>query len=197
MNLLQYLEPLIGRTAPAEAPAEPRYALAPFFLLANRRPPFDAGRRPESRIQPSLEPVWRAAAAGCQLCACHAVNAVTVGSGFAERILASQVRFLDQLQTGLGAQHEAEIRRLYEFASRPLETLTRDGRRLEIPSEWRMAVDFLLNCPESPYRNEDAGVSSTGAPTFPDEADVALALDLEHAWQAASEHFGALVQALG
>jgi hypothetical protein len=26
---------------------------------------------------------------------------------------------------------------------------------------------------------------------------VALALDLEHAWQAASEHFGALVQALG
>jgi len=196
MNILNCLESLSGRTAPLDATPEARYAHAPFHLLANRRPPFDAWRRPESRIPAGLEPLWRAAGAGSQLCAFHAVNTVTLGAGFAERILALQKAFLNQLQTGLGDQHESEIRKLYAFASRPMQIKGKGGQLLEVPSDWRIAVEFLLTCPESPYLTKDAAFSDSGAPCFPDEVDVALALDLEHAWRAASDHFGALVQTL-
>lgn len=196
MNILSHLDSLLGRTPSAQATAETRYAQTPFYLLGNHQPPFNAWRRPESRIPAGLERVWRAAGAGSQLCAFHAVNAVSLGAGFAERILALQKGFLDQLQPGLGDQHEAEIRKLYAFASQPMEIEGRGGQLLEVPSDWRIAVEFLLTCPESPYLTQDAGFSITGAPSFPDEADVALALDLEHAWQAASDHFGELVQTL-
>jgi len=176
MNLLQHLETLRGRGPAPEAPAATGYAQSPFFLLANHRPPFDAWRRPESRVPAGLEPLWRAAGAGNQICAFHAVNAVTRGTPFAEGILALQKAFLDQLQAGLGDQHEQDVRRLYALASQPMQIEDQTGRLLEVPSDWRF--------------------SSSGAPSFPDEVDVALALDLEHAWRAAADHFGALVEDL-
>jgi len=196
MNILQFLEPLRGHGPAPEAPAATRYAQRPFFLLANDRPPFDAWHRPESRVPAGLEPLWRAAGAGNQLCAFHAVNVVTRGAGFAEGILALQKAFLDQLQAGLGDQHEQDVRRLYAFASQPMQIEDQGGQLLEVPSDWRIAVEFLLTCPESPYLTQDAGFSRSGAPSFPDEVDVALALDLEHAWRAAADHFGALVEDL-
>lgn len=196
MNTLLFLESLRGRMPAADAPAATRYAQTPFYLLANGRPPFDAWHRPESRIPAGLEPLWRAAGAGNQLCAFHAVNAVTRGAGFAEGILALQKVFLNQLQAGLGDQHEGDVRKLYAFASQPMQIEGQGGQLLEVPSDWRIAVEFLLTCPESPYLTQDAGFSRSGAPSFPDEVDVALALDLEHAWRAASDHFGARVETL-
>ena len=196
MNILHCLDSLHGRTVPVDATAETRYAHAPFYLLGNRRPPFDAWRRPESRIPAGLEPLWRLAGTGSQLCAIHAVNAVNRGAGFAERILALQKGFLNQLQAGLGEQHEAEVRKLYAFASQPMQIKGKGGQLLEVPSDWRIAVEYLLTCPESPYMTKDAEFSMSGAPSFPDEVDVALALDLEHAWRAASDHFGAMVETL-
>lgn len=196
MNLLQHLETLRGRGPAPEAPAAAGYAQSPFFLLANHRPPFDAWHRPESRVPAGLEPLWRAAGAGNQFCAFHAVNAVTRGTPFAEGILALQKAFLDQLQAGLGDRHERDVRRLYALASQPMQIEDQAGRLLEVPSDWRIAVEFLLTSPESPYRTGDAAFSSSGAPSFPDEVDVALALDLEHAWRAAADHFGALVEDL-
>jgi hypothetical protein len=196
MNDLTSLESLIGNLPTAEALTEARYARLPFYLLANHQPPFDAWRRPETRIPDGLEPLWQQAAAGCQLCAFHASNAVTIGSAFAERILEAQKQFLNQLREGLGDQHQADIRKLYEFAQHPLQIQSKDGDLLEIPSDWRIAVDFLLTSPASPYRNEDAVFSIEGAPCFPGEVDVALALDLEHAWALAAEHFTGLAQTL-
>ena len=196
MNLLLCLESLRGRGPAPEAPAATGYAQSPFFLLANHRPPFDAWHRPESRVPAGLEPLWRLAGAGSQLCAIHAVNAVNRGAGFAERILALQKGFLNQLQAGLGEQHEAEVRKLYAFASQPMQIKGKGGQLLEVPSDWRIAVEYLLTCPESPYMTKDAEFSMSGAPSFPDEVDVALALDLEHAWRAASDHFGAMVETL-
>ncbi len=196
MNHLLNLEPLIGNLPPAGALTEARYARLPFYLLANHQAPFDAWHRPETRIPDGLEPLWQQAAAGCQLCAFHAANAVTIGGAFAERILDDQRQFLNQLREGLGDRHQADIRKLYEFARHPLQIQSKDCDLLEIPSDWRIAVDFLLTSPASPYRNEDAVFSIEGAPCFPEEVDVALALDLERAWTAAAEHFIALVQTL-
>lgn len=192
MNILMYLRPLIGVSSPAGTLTETTYAHLPFLELANGRTPFGAWRLPESRVPPGLEALWQDAGAGCQLCAFHAVNAVTIGNGFAERVLERQKRFLDELRRGLGAQFEAELRKLYDFASRPLQIRSRDGDLLEIPSDWRIAVDYLLTSAASPFRDEAVVFSVEGAPSFPGEVDVALAADLEHGWAAAAGHFADL-----
>ena len=194
MSYLVYLDSLAGLTAPADELTEPGYALVPLYRLGNRQAPFDAWRRPESRVPAGLETFWRQAAVSYQLCAFHAVNAVTVGNAFAERILGHQQAFLDALAGGAGDQHGQAIRRLYELARLPLEITAQDGSRMEIPNDWRIAVDFLLTSAESPFRTDQAAFSAEGAPTFPDDLDVALALDLEDAWRRASEPFVALAQ---
>jgi len=195
MNILEFLKPFIGLSAPGGSLTEAHYARLPFLALANRQAPFAAWRQqPEGRIPAGLEALWQEAGAGCLLCAFHAVNAVTVGHRFAERILERQKGFLDALRPGLGAQYEVEIRRLYDFASRPLQIRSRDGDLLEIPSDWRIAVDYLLTSAASPFRDESQVFSIEGAPSFPEEVDVALAADLEHGWSAASEHFAGLVE---
>ena len=196
MNLLNCLEPLTGQLAPTGDLTEAHYARLPFLLLGNGQAPFDDWRRPNSRVPAELEGFWKACATSYQLCTFHAVNVVTRGAEFAERILDLQRDFLNGLQQGLGDQHEAEMRKLYGFAKDPLEIRTQDGQALEIPSEWRIAVDFLLTGAGSPFRTEEVAFSIEGAPSFPDDLDVALALDLEHAWDAASERFAGLVQAV-
>ncbi len=195
MTLLQCLEPLIGKLPPDGPLTEACYARLPLQLLANGQAPFDAWHSPDP-VPAGLEELWRRALAGHQLCAFHAVNAVNVGGAFAERILEAQRQFLNELETGLGDLHAAEIRKLYEFAKQPLQITAKDGELLEIPSDWRIAVDFLLTSPASPFRSDDAVFSIEGAPSFPDELDVALALDLEHAWGAAADYFSRVVQAL-
>ena len=195
MNLLENLQPLSGTPIPSGELTEASYAQLPFHLLAHGLPPFDAWHSPASQVPAGLEPLWRQAAAGQQLCAFHAVNAVTVGAGFAERILAAQTEFLNGLRPGAGDRHEADLRKLYAFAAEPLEVRSRDGEVLEIPSDWRIAVDFLLTSASSPFRSEDAAFSIEGAPSFPDDVDVSLAFDLEHAWRVAATYFGGLVQA--
>jgi len=196
MNLLDCLEAL-NATLPASGTlTEAHYARLPFHLLGNGQSPFDQWRRPESQVPAGLEDLWKQSAASYQLCTFHAVNAVTRGSAFAERVLAFQIRFLDELRGGLGAQHEAEIRKLYAFAKDPLQITGPDGGLLEIPSEWRAAVDFLLTSAHSPFKSDEEAFSMEGAPSFPDDLDVALALNLEHAWDAASACFGELLQAV-
>jgi len=195
MNVLENVQPLSGVPLPSGELTEASYASLPFHLLARGLPPFDAWRSPASQVPASLEPLWRQAAAGHQLCAFHAVNAVTIGPGFAERVLAAQKAFLEGLRPGAGDRHEAELRKLFAFAAAPLEVRSRDGEVLEIPSDWRIAVDFLLTSAASPFRSEDAVFSIEGAPSFPDDLDVSLAFDLEHTWRVAAEHFGSLVQA--
>jgi hypothetical protein len=196
MNLLDYLTPLIGQPQPAGPLTEASYAQLPFHLLAEGQAPFAAWHRPDSPVPAELQPLWRRAAAGHQLCAFHAVNAVTLGNPFAERILAHQMTFLDGLRPGLGVQHAAEIRRLYDFASHPLQVKAENGSLVEVPTDWRIAVDFLLSSEESPFRTEGTGFSVEGAPAFPDERDEVLAYDLEHAWSAAADAFAALLGTL-
>jgi len=197
MNLLNLLKPSNGEIPSAEDLTEAAYARLPFQLLGNGQAPFSVWRRPDSRVPGELEGFWKACAASYQLCTFHAVNAVTVGNDFAERILAHQKRFLDGLQDGLGGQHEAEIRKLYAFAKAPMEITGKDGEPIEIPCEWRIAVDFLLTGADSPFRDETAVFSIEGAPSFPEDLDVALALDLEFAWDQASELFARMAQAVG
>jgi hypothetical protein len=194
MDLLECLTPLAGRSSAAGEPTEAEYARLPFLLLASGSAPFDAWHRPESRVPAALEPLWRRAAAGHQLCAFHAVNGVTRGGAFAGRILEHQERFLEALRPGLGARHRAEILKLYDFASRPLQVKGQRGELLEVPTDWRIAVEFLLTCEQSPFRREGAGFTVEGAPSFPEEVDEVLACDLEHAWAAAAERFAAMLQ---
>jgi hypothetical protein len=196
MTFLEFLELLRALPMPAGERTEAGYAQLPFHLLARGAAPFDAWRGAERAVPAQLEPVWRQAAAGWQLCAFHAVNATTGGIAFAERILGLQKQFLDGLERGAGERHEAAVRKLYVIAWQPMEVDTPDGERLEVPPDWRAAVEFLLTCPDSPYRAEGGLFTPAGVPTFPDDADVALAQDLERALAAAADHFAALLPVL-
>lgn len=195
MIYLEKIASLREWTAPAGELSEVGYAQLPFRLLARESAPFDACRRPERAVPSGLEPLWREAVAGWQLCAFHAVNASTAGNAYAERILALQVAFLDGLQAGSGASHEAAIRRFYPIAWQSLEVETPDGQLLEVPADWRAAIEFLMTGERSPYRTAGWAFAPDAVPTFPEEADVALAHDLERAWAAAVEHFSALLPA--
>jgi hypothetical protein len=193
MIYLEILEPMREWTAPTGELSELGYAQLPFRLLARDAGPFDAWRRPGRAVPARMEPLWREAIAGWQLCAFHAVNASTAGNPFAERILALQTAFLEGLRTGAGAGHEAAIRRLYPIAWQSLEVETPDGQLLEVPADWRAAIEFLMTGERSPYRTEGWSFAPDAVPIFPEEADVALAHDLERAWAGAADHFAALL----
>jgi hypothetical protein len=122
------------------------------------------------------------------------VNATTRGKDFAERVLDEQVRFLNGIGAGLGDDFEREIRKLYAIASQPMLVTIRDGGELEIPVDWRVAVDALLTSPDSPYRTDQETFSAAGAPAFPDDVDATLAEALELAWAKATEHFQTLAE---
>jgi hypothetical protein len=196
MDLLECLTPLAGRPAADAELDEAGYARLPLQLLADARAPFDVWHRPENPVPAELEPLWKRAAASHQLCAFHAVNAVTLGGPFAERVLGHQERSLETLRAGLGAQHRAEVLKLYDFASRPLRVKDARGAWLEVPTEWRIAVEFLLTCERSPFQADGAGFSVDGVPDFPDGLDETLAADLEHVWAIAADRFAALLEAV-
>jgi hypothetical protein len=196
MSYLEILPILRHWPAPPGTLTEAGYAQLPFLLLARGQSPFDAWRRPESRVPGHLEAVWREAAAGWQLCAFQAVNAVTQGPAFGDRILEGQKRFLNGLREGFGDWHEATIRWLYAMAWQPLEIATGSGERVEVPPDWRAAVMYLRTNPHSPFRAGGDPFADPEPPTFPEEADLTLALDLERAWAVASDHFTARLRAL-
>lgn len=194
MTFLSSLQSLCGSSLPGGTLDEARWAQLPFYLMAHGATPFEESRGPGHQVPGQLAVLWRQAVASYQLCTFHAVNATVRGHVFAERVLGEQARFLDGLEPGLGAAHEREMRKLYDFASRPMEITTRDGRLLEIPVDWRIAVDFLLTSPASPFRSEQATFSAEGAPSFPGAVDALLAEALERAWDRAATHFQALVE---
>jgi hypothetical protein len=194
MDLLECLTPLAGRPAADVELDEAGYARLPLRFLADARAPFDVWHRPEHPVPAELEALWKRAAASHQLCAFHAVNAVTLGGPFAERVLGHQQRCLEELRPGLGAEHRAEILKFYDFASRPLQVKDARGGWLEVPTDWRIAVEFLLTCELSPFRANGAGFSVEGVPDFPDGLDETLAADLEHAWAVAAERFAGLLE---
>jgi hypothetical protein len=194
MRILSIIGSLPCPEQPAGELTETRYAQLPFLLLSHGQAPFDGERGPGGQIPGQLAGLWRQALASYQLCAFHAVNAATRGSAFAERILGLQTRFLDGIQAGIGDEYAGEIRKLYTLASQPMSVTTRDGRQLEIPVDWRIAVDFLLTSPDSPHKTDQETFSAEGAPDFPGDVDAILAEALEQAWAKASEHFLARVQ---
>jgi len=193
---LENFETLREWTASAGELTEAAYAQSPFRLLARGAAPFDSWRRPGRAVPAELAPVWGEAVAGWQLCAFHAVNATTAGTAFAERILDLQRQFLDALRPGAGVRHVAAIRILYPIAWRPMEVETPGGGWVEVPTEWRAAVEFLLTSPRSPYCTEDWTFAPDRVPAFPDDLDVDLAQDLEQAWAAAADYFTHLLPAL-
>jgi len=196
MNKLFEIAALVRADQAAGPLTEARYGEWHFGLLGRGEAPFDPGTRPGRRIPASLELCWRHSVASYQLCAFHAVNVTTRGAAFAERILRLQARFLDGLEAGAGEPYLAETRKLYAMVSQPLHVPTREGGLMEIPVDWRVAIDFLLTSPESPFKTDQESFSSAGAPTFPDDLDALLAEDLERAWNRASAHFQRLAQAV-
>jgi hypothetical protein len=193
MTYLEILAPLRDWTAPAGELSEGDYAQLPLRLLARGAAPFDTGSRSGRALPAGLEPLWREALAAWQLCAFHAVNAATAGNAYAERILALQIAFLEGLRPGAGVRHEASIRTLYPISWQSLEVETPDGQVLEVPADWRAAIEFLMTGESSPFRVPGWVFAPDSVPTFPDEADVTLAGDLERAWAAAAGHFSALL----
>ena len=175
---------------------EDKYGELPFVLLSNGYHPFEAWRRPGSAVPPRLEQLWKGTATIYQLFTFHTVTAATWGEAFADRILGLQVRQLNGIEPGLGDQHAAGIHRIADLASQPKAYRDAAGQSREAPLPWRVAIDFLGTCPESPYCADPCPGSGGELPNFPDQVDTALAADLEYAAAQAADHFQALVRNL-
>lgn len=172
---------------------EEAYAMFPFHLLMTNQAPFDAWQEPGSHVAEGLRQFWKGSIIQYQLFVFHAVNGSTWGSEFAERLLRIQVRRLNESESGWGDLHEKGIRMIYNLIQRtqgaPMFFADKNGEQLEVPPENRLAVELLVTSPDSPFKTDRETANRVGPPTFPNEEDWKLAIDLENAKVKALEYF--------
>lgn len=207
MSLLSRIKPLFGKhTEPAVAPrqstwemTESAYAMIPFDLAKKHEKPFDTYDALRDDIPPEMVSFWIGSLLQYLYFCFHVTTASTWGNEFAERILRHQVERLNELDPGWGDNHKNGIRKIYDLVKRasenPMFAKGKNGENLEVPLDYRVAVDFLVTVDGSPFRYDPEHPEHR--PEIPNDLDWKLCFDLEATRNKAMDYFqpiGAVVR---
>lgn len=162
------------------------FAHFPLYQLMNEAEPFDDWKDPKTKVPKDLEQQFKVAVWMYQMWVFYLLTAHRFDYEIADRALRLQVDKLEELSPEMAEQLELAITgiqsTLEDDAKEPHIVKDMNGEMMEVPVEYKLAIQFLTQGDDCPFPASD------GVPEFND-ADVQLASCLEHGREAARAYF--------
>jgi hypothetical protein len=194
MSVISGIRRIFGKKE-AEATLD-TYACFPVFQMLERKVPFNDWRWPDTNIPTGLEEFFQGCVWMYQLYWFYILTAQRYGDEIADNVIRIQVDALSKVSVELGNQHETGIRHIQNtivsLLNKPYVPEV-EGKRIEMPTEYMLAIDFLVTGKEAPFHVEREQVSGGNVPKMKD-APLALAECLAHGKLSARKYFSTVIE---
>ena len=194
MSVTSGIRRLFGKKV-AEATLD-TYACFPVFQMLERKVPFNDWRWPDTDIPNGLEEYFQGCVWMYQLYWYYILTAERYGYEIADNIIKLQVDALSKVSVELGNQHETGIRHIQTTIDSLLNkpyVAEAEGKRIEMPTEYMLAIDFLATGKAAPFHVEREQLNDGNMPKMKD-APWALAECLAHGKLSARKYFSTVIE---
>lgn len=168
------------------------FAHFPLYQLVNEQTPFNDWKDPETPVPQELEEYFKVSVWMYQMWVFYLLTARRFDYEMAERALRLQVDKMEDLSPELAEQLELGVMNiqstLEDYAREPTTVKDKNGEMVEVPVEYRLALQFLTKGDGCPFPVTHEEVTPQTVPDFQD-AGFRLASCLEHGREAARAYF--------
>lgn len=207
MKILSDLKTLLGKAEP-RSPAthvltKEEYAMFPIDLLTSGEHPLNTWRQLGAHVPKGMEGFWMGCVLHYQMYTFYAVNADKFTPGIADELLEIQRERMNHQSAGWGDDHANGIKHIIQVMhacrNDPKFFIDPEGKEVEVPSEYHLAMTFLVTNPDSPYRMARDVATAGHRPEFRNREDLLLMADLAQKGNTAGvffDHSASLVRFL-